>query len=52
MIPILVGMMLGLFLQSIGPSTFGYYAPFLIFGSICRPGLLAHQNGYSHTFFY
>ncbi|KAL4755900.1 major facilitator superfamily domain-containing protein [Aspergillus foveolatus] len=37
MIPILLGMMLGLFLQGIGTSMFGYYAPFMIFGSICMP---------------
>jgi hypothetical protein len=37
MIPILVGMMLGLFLQGIGTTTFGYYAPFMIFGSVCMP---------------
>ncbi|KIW65177.1 hypothetical protein PV04_07458 [Phialophora macrospora] len=37
MIPILVGMMLGLFLQGLGTTTFGYYAPFMIFASICMP---------------
>ncbi|KAE8162633.1 major facilitator superfamily domain-containing protein [Aspergillus tamarii] len=37
MIPILVGMMLGLLLQGIGTTTFGYYAPFMIFGSLCMP---------------
>ncbi|KAF7516901.1 hypothetical protein PCG10_001731 [Penicillium crustosum] len=37
MIPILVGMMLGLFLQGIGTTTFGYYAPFMIFASMCMP---------------
>lgn len=37
MIPILVGMMLGLFLQGIGTTTLGYYAPFMIFASICMP---------------
>ncbi|KAJ5825827.1 hypothetical protein N7474_002965 [Penicillium riverlandense] len=37
MIPILVGMMLGLFLQGIGTTMFGYYAPFMIFASICMP---------------
>lgn len=37
MIPILAGMMLGLFLQGIGTTTFGYYAPFMIFSSICMP---------------
>ncbi|KAE8404930.1 major facilitator superfamily domain-containing protein [Aspergillus pseudonomiae] len=47
MIPILVGMMLGLFLQGIGTTTFGYYAPFMIFGSICMPiaaGLMTTYN--------
>jgi hypothetical protein len=37
MIPILVGMMLGLMLQGIGTTTLGYYSPFMIFGSICMP---------------
>jgi hypothetical protein len=37
MIPILVGMMLGLFLQGMGTTKFGYYAPFMISGSICMP---------------
>ncbi|KIX04886.1 uncharacterized protein Z518_05757 [Rhinocladiella mackenziei CBS 650.93] len=37
MIPILVGMMLGLFLQGIGTTMFGYYPPFMIFASICMP---------------
>jgi MFS family permease len=37
MIPILVGMMLGLFLQGIGTTTLGYYAPFMIFASVCMP---------------
>jgi hypothetical protein len=37
MIPILAGMMLGFFLQGIGTTTFGYYAPFMIFSSICMP---------------
>ncbi|CAG8906394.1 unnamed protein product [Penicillium egyptiacum] len=37
MIPILVGMMLGLFLQGIGTTTFGYYAPFMVFASVCMP---------------
>lgn len=47
MIPILAGMMLGLFLQGIGTSTFGYYAPFMIFASICMPiaaGLMTTYN--------
>ncbi|KAE8383154.1 major facilitator superfamily domain-containing protein [Aspergillus bertholletiae] len=37
MAPILGGMMLGLLLQGIGTTTFGYYAPFMIFGSLCMP---------------
>jgi hypothetical protein len=37
MTPILVGMMLGLFLQGIGTTMFGYYAPFMIFASVCMP---------------
>ncbi|KAJ9604998.1 hypothetical protein H2200_010387 [Cladophialophora chaetospira] len=37
MIPILVGMMLGLFLQGLGTTMFGYYAPFMIFASLCMP---------------
>ena len=37
MIPILLGMMLGLFIQGIGTTTFGYYAPFMIFASVCMP---------------
>lgn len=47
MIPILAGMMLGLFLQGIGTSTFGYYAPFMIFASVCMPvaaGLMTTYN--------
>ncbi|KAH8690696.1 putative efflux pump antibiotic resistance protein [Talaromyces proteolyticus] len=47
MIPILVGMMLGLFLQGIGTTTFGYYAPFMVFASICMPiaaGLMTTYN--------
>lgn len=47
MIPILVGMMLGLFIHGIGTSTFGYYTPFMIFGSICMPiaaGLMTTYN--------
>lgn len=47
MIPILVGMMLGLILQGIGTTTFGYYAPFMIFASICQPvaaGLMTTYN--------
>ncbi|KAJ5629927.1 efflux pump antibiotic resistance protein [Penicillium herquei] len=30
-------MMIGLFLQGIGTTTFGYYAPFMIFASVCMP---------------
>ena len=37
MIPILAGMMLGLLLQGIGTTTFGYYTPFMLFASICMP---------------
>ncbi|KAK6814474.1 hypothetical protein RU639_009558 [Aspergillus parasiticus] len=47
MIPILAGMMLGLLLQGIGTTTFGYYAPFMIFGSVCMPiaaGLMTTYN--------
>ncbi|KAJ5560302.1 hypothetical protein N7513_002701 [Penicillium frequentans] len=47
MIPILVGMMLGLFIHGIGTSMFGYYAPFMVFGSICMPiaaGLMTTYN--------
>jgi hypothetical protein len=47
MTPILVGMMLGLFLQGIGTTIFGYYAPFMIFASICMPiaaGLMTTYN--------
>ncbi|KAJ5247433.1 efflux pump antibiotic resistance protein [Penicillium chermesinum] len=50
MIPILVGMMLGLFLQGIGTTTFGYYAPFMIFASVCMPvasGLMTTYNLHS-----
>ncbi|KAJ5295553.1 efflux pump antibiotic resistance protein [Penicillium antarcticum] len=35
--PILVGMMLGLFLQDIGTTTLGYYAPFMLLASVCMP---------------
>lgn len=50
MIPILVGMMLGLFLQGIGTTTFGYYAPFMIFASICMPIAAGLMTTYSlHT---
>lgn len=47
MVPILAGMMLGLFLQGLGTSTFGYYAPFMIFASVCMPiaaGLMTTYN--------
>jgi hypothetical protein len=37
MIPILVGMMLGLFLQGIGTTTIGYFAPFMLLASVCMP---------------
>ncbi|KAJ5881103.1 uncharacterized protein N7473_012156 [Penicillium subrubescens] len=47
MIPILAGMMLGLFLHGIGTSTFGYYAPFMIFGSICMPIAAGLMTTYS-----
>lgn len=47
MIPIMVGMMLGLFLQGIGTTALGYYAPFMIFASVCMPvaaGLMTTYN--------
>lgn len=47
MAPILVGMMLGLILQGIGTTTLGYYAPFMIFASVCMPvaaGLMTTYN--------
>lgn len=47
MIPILLGMMLGLLLQGIGTTTLGYYAPFMIFASLCMPvaaGLMTTYN--------
>ncbi|SMR49262.1 unnamed protein product [Zymoseptoria tritici ST99CH_1E4] len=37
MVPILLGMMLGLFIHGVGTSTFGYYKPFMILGSIFMP---------------
>jgi hypothetical protein len=40
-------MMLGLFLQGIGTSTFGYYAPFMIFASICMPIAAGLMTTYS-----
>lgn len=48
MIPILVGMMIGLFLQGIGTTTFGYYAPFMIFASICMPVAAGLMTTYNH----
>lgn len=47
MIPILVGMMLGLFIQGIGTTMFGYYAPFMIFASICMPVAAGLMTTYS-----
>lgn len=47
MVPILVGMMIGLFLQGVGTTMFGYYAPFMIFASVCMPiaaGLMTRYN--------
>ncbi|KAL2869765.1 MDR family MFS transporter [Aspergillus lucknowensis] len=47
MIPILVSMMIGLLLQGLGTTTFGYYAPFMVFASICMPvaaGLMTTYN--------
>lgn len=46
MIPILIGIMLGLFLQGIGTTTFGYYPPFIILVSVCMPvaaGLITYN---------
>lgn len=37
MIPILAGMMVGLILQGIGTTRIGYYAPFMLFASLCMP---------------
>ncbi|RMY39237.1 hypothetical protein D0865_12876 [Hortaea werneckii] len=37
MIPILAGMMVGLVLQGIGTTKIGYYAPFMLFASLCMP---------------
>lgn len=37
MTPIIIGVMVGFILQGIGTTTFGYYAPFMIFASICMP---------------
>ena len=47
MIPILFGMMLGLFIQGIGTTTFGYYAPFMIFASVCMPIAAGLMTTYS-----
>lgn len=47
MIPILVGMMLGLFLQGIGTTTLGYYTPFMIFASVCMPIAAGLMTTYS-----
>lgn len=40
-------MMVGLLFQGIGTTSFGYYAPFMIFGSVCMPiaaGLMTTYN--------
>ena len=37
MAPILAGMMIGLILQGIGTTTFGYYHPFMIVASVLMP---------------
>ncbi|KAF2754565.1 permease of the major facilitator superfamily [Pseudovirgaria hyperparasitica] len=37
MAPILAGMLIGLVLQGIGTTTFGYWSPFMIFASILMP---------------
>ena len=47
MIPIMVGMMLGLFLQGIGTSSLGYYTPFMIFASLCMPVAAGLMTTYS-----
>lgn len=50
MIPILAGMMIGLLLQGIGTTILGYYAPFMLIGSLCMPiaaGLLTTYNLHS-----
>lgn len=47
MIPILVGMMLGIFIHGFGTSIFGYYAPFMVFGSICMPIAAGLMTTYS-----
>lgn len=47
MIPILVGMMIGLLLQGFGTSAFGYYAPFMLFASVCMPVAAGLMTTYS-----
>ncbi|KAF2162438.1 hypothetical protein M409DRAFT_69055 [Zasmidium cellare ATCC 36951] len=47
MTPILVGMMIGLLLQGFGTTTFGYYAPFMIFASVCMPIAAGLMTTYS-----
>lgn len=47
MIPILVGMMIGLLLQGFGTSAFGYYAPFMLFASVCMPIAAGLMTTYS-----
>lgn len=47
MIPILLGMMLGLMLQGIGTTALGYYAPFMIFASVCMPIAAGLMTTYS-----
>lgn len=47
MIPILVGMMIGLLIQGFGTSTFGYYKPFMILGSVCMPIAAGLMTTYS-----
>jgi MFS family permease len=47
MIPILLGMMFGQLIHGVGTSTLGYYAPFMVLGSICMPiaaGLMTTYN--------
>lgn len=47
MIPLLVGVMLGLMLQGIGTTALGYYSPFMILGSICMPIAAGLMTTYS-----
>ncbi|KAJ6444718.1 DNA ligase (Polydeoxyribonucleotide synthase) [Purpureocillium lavendulum] len=47
MMPILVGMMLGLFIQGFGTTMLGYYAPFMLFASICMPIAAGLMTTYS-----